>query len=313
MVVAVALAAPARAAAPLELIWNAPAECPTRDEVVAAVTRLVRKLPAEPLTAEVRIEHPHEHWLAELQASGGRRLLSGETCRALAETLVVILALSIDPGADTAAAAFPATEPAPTPSPARPPSAVAVPPAAAPPSHRTPPPAIERASFRTPLQLGGALRVFSEIGMLPGVTLGGAGALRWGNATALAELSAGALLPKTGTLERDATRGGRFSWFGGQLSGCLGFGVPEACAGIEVGRLSGDGIGVTLPEVRHALWLAPVLGVRAGLPLSSSSLFEAQLALAVPLFRAQFELEDLGPVHRPAAVSGRVGIGLRWR
>ena len=248
------------------------------------------------------------------------RLLSGETCTALSETVVVILALSIDPGADTTAASFPVEEP-PADGGPRVPAVVA-------PEERHEARAARASDDghaelprdaatpdRPSLQLAGVLRVFGELGIMPGPAFGGAVALRAQRGALSGEASAAALLPKKGTLADEDTRGGHFSWFGGQLVGCLSSisGVTLAgCVGGEIGRLSGTGTGVDVQETRHAAWFGPLLSVRTGLPLAHHAIFETELALVLPLSRPTFALEQLGEVHTPAVVSGRVGAGIRW-
>jgi hypothetical protein len=165
------------------------------------------------------------------------------------------------------------------------------------------------------VEVDGVLRVFGELGMMPRPAFGGALAVRIQRGSASGEASAVVLLPTTGTLPNDASRGGRFSWFGGQLSGCLSTGAGnrlEGCAGGEVGRLSGTGVGVDVQETRHAAWLGPLFGVRAALPVTRDATFEAQLSLVVPLLRPTFALEQLGEVHTPGVLSGRLGLGIRW-
>lgn len=106
----------------------------------------------------------------------------------------------------------------------------------------------------------------------------------------------------------------------GALALCaVPFGAPAAplrglgCVGWELGRLSGEGTRVRLPRDGAALWSAPTLDVGASLALGATSLRAgAMLTLALPLARESFVLGDLGTVHRPPGVVGRVALGLEW-
>jgi hypothetical protein len=87
----------------------------------------------------------------------------------------------------------------------------------------------------------------------------------------------------------------------------------QGCAGWELGRLSGEGTGVSSPHAGAAFWSAPRFDATLGWALGSTGLeLGAMLTLAVPLVRDDFVLGGLGSVHRPAPVVGRAALGINW-
>jgi hypothetical protein len=86
--------------------------------------------------------------------------------------------------------------------------------------------------------------------------------------------------------------------------------AAAACGGLEVGRLAGSGFGTSWDDTRASLWLAPRVGISASYALSSAVDLRAGLEGLVPLSRPVFVLENVGRVHRPAALVGRLELGL---
>ncbi|MEY4545737.1 MAG: hypothetical protein RL685_1932 [Pseudomonadota bacterium] len=86
-----------------------------------------------------------------------------------------------------------------------------------------------------------------------------------------------------------------------------------ACAGWELGQLSGIGTGVATPHERNRLWSAGRIDLDAewlvpGSPLRLGLLF----SVLVPFSRDEFILKDIGAVHQPTNVVARAGLGLGW-
>lgn len=81
------------------------------------------------------------------------------------------------------------------------------------------------------------------------------------------------------------------------------------CGGWEIGAMSGAGTGVSTSRQATALWWAPRVeaGVFWEVPASQLRV-GAQLGAAMPLNRDAFVLDEIGTVHRPAAVAARAGI-----
>jgi len=111
------------AASGLELTWSAPPSCPQRDEVEAAVARLLGagEPRSTPLTVEAAVRRTENGWTVELRTpDGAHRALRGSTCQAVTRASEVVFALMIDPlapllpvadAADVATPATPATPP----------------------------------------------------------------------------------------------------------------------------------------------------------------------------------------------------------
>ncbi len=84
-----------------------------------------------------------------------------------------------------------------------------------------------------------------------------------------------------------------------------------ACAGWELGQLSGSGTHVSTPYQQRALWSAARVDLAARWQLTPSALsVEVLLTGAAPFTRNDFILKDIGSVYRPASVVGRLGLGL---
>jgi hypothetical protein len=307
---------------PVALSWEAPAECPSRESVVATVRRLVRAMPEKPLPAQVRVTRAGDRWTAAIETPNGRRTLDAESCSVLAETVSVIIAIAVDPDAINQVGENPAFD-------EQHDAAAALPDAQRPDASRREVPTVSAAPARDARgeipsrdgtaeiwTIGLSLRALFELGILPGPAFGGTLAARaergiWG-----VELGASALLPQEGEFNDDSRFGGTLWWFAGHALGCVSPRSAlswDACLGVEVGRLSGTGFGVDVPRTGRALWFGPLTSAGARFPLGSSFSFEGRLGLALPLPRPPaFGLDGFGEVHRPATVSGRAELGIRW-
>ncbi len=259
----------------------------------------------------------------------GERDFSGPTCLAVANAAALIVALTFDPEAlarRTETVPPPPVPPVP-PAPRAPPAAVlpepAVPPAPPPPLPAPllvpPPRAAIVASVVDHARPGFAVGVLgaASAGALPGVG-GGVG----GRAGVLAggfraEVSATYWLPRTATLAGRPTAGGDFHLVAGDGSAC--YAVLRApvelapCAGLEVGKMTGTGFGVRSNGSGSALWIAPLAGAAAGLPIGQRFAARLDLAVLVPALRPPFVLASAGTVYTAGAVAGRATIGLELR
>jgi len=87
--------------------------------------------------------------------------------------------------------------------------------------------------------------------------------------------------------------------------------VALGCAGAEVGRLAGQGIGVDAPRLGRVLWLAPRAEVGAGIPLSTNLTLVARAGAAFPLSRPVFVADQAVQVHRASRVTARGTLGVQ--
>ena len=92
----------------------------------------------------------------------------------------------------------------------------------------------------------------------------------------------------------------------------MGFG---ACAGVEAGVMHATGFGVDHPGAGSEPWIAPVVGLRARVPIGDRFAMTAGGDVLVPLDRPEFLVPGVGDVYRPPAVTGRLlgGVEIRLR
>lgn len=250
--------------APVELGWQAPADCPDAAAAQAVVARLLGDAVHDPeraVRADVRIERDTTGFRARVRIDQGERELVAQSCEEIADAAALIVAMAIDPRIGGAGEPTAIPEPPPT---IDPPAAVPIattPPAEAIAIERPappPPPRPRRARPRAILRAGGgvgigAVRAASAVTMLA-VAIAGR---RW-----RVELDGAAWLPRTRP-GPDATGIRVVGWSVG-LRGC---GSPVAarvevpiCAGVRAGALHGRGVGDLDAHRRRVPWIAATLG-----------------------------------------------------
>jgi hypothetical protein len=296
-----------------ELVLNEPAACITADELSFRVERALG-MPlggAEAVQLSVHVQAEPSGFGAQLgvvrAGVRGERALHAPSCEELSESLVVAIVVAI--GAEESP---PPPPPAPPP-PAAPPSTTA-PPAA----EEAPPPsaAPESGAGLGPSIVGSAWMI-ADTGTLPapGIGAGVGVTLGWPR---LQLRAVGTLLPeREGNLNASAgSPGASIGLLAGSAMGCVSLGsfpswvALAACAGWELGQLSGSGTHVSTPYQQSALWSAARLDLASRWALTSVLSLELQLTAVAPFTRDAFILKDLGSVYRPASVLGRLGLGL---
>lgn len=304
-------AAPAAAAA--ELALAEPASCTTRDELSFRVERLLGQPLAqvEAMQLSVRIEPSRAGYDARLHVSRpadvapGTRALHAASCAELTEALALAIVVAI--GADPE----PSLPAGPAPTPPDPPALPEAEPVA-PTDKPTAAPTTGPAWF-------GAAWMVADTGTLPAPGLGvalGVG-LSWPDVQLRV---VGTVLPeREGFLQlADASPpGASIGLLAGSVAACVPFAVKSsalglsACAGWELGQLSGSGTHISTPFHQRRFWSAPRFDVAGRWALSETALaLEMLVTAAAPLTRDDFVVEGLGSVHRPANVVGRLGLGL---
>jgi hypothetical protein len=333
----VGLARPARAA---ELVVSGPAPCPDTAELAFRVERaLGTPLDAAALLRlRVRFEAVGgAGYRARLAVEssdgavpGSERELNARECGPLGDAVAVAIALALgaseaapeasprseaavrEPSARVASGSAASGEPALGAQPPAPSRAAAAAPEPAAPSDE--PAAQERARFTPALTLSAV----GDVGSLPGAGVGvGVGAeLGWERlalrATGTLFLDRHVALPGAGETALGADMGLAL----GALSVCSTLLRPAraavfVCAGWELGRLEAVGTGVLTPRREGTLWSAPRVDAGVDWAAGGGPLrLVAQVTAAAPLERDDFYLRDLGSVHRPPAMAGRLSLGV---
>lgn len=328
------------AAPAIDLRWDPPAGCPDRAAVMGELAAtLADSAVSDELVVQATVTAPAEapEWRLRLVFSGagtGERRLEGESCDALAKSAVLVIAMVYDPlfvpPTPPPAPPPPTVRPAPpqpavpvSPPPSAPPPAVPSVPAPRPPPvlgtpYRPPP----RSSAPSRPRLGFRLGALATLGPLPRAAAGleGGFIVRWRQATLSAR---GAYLPAVRRrLDARPDAGGDIEQWTAGAQGCLSVwsaGAPprlgsillRSCAAFDAGQLRAQGFGVDAPGSGTALWLAPEAGVALDVHLLSWLLLDLEVGLAVPILRPAFVLNNVGDVHQPGPVGGRLGLGVQ--
>jgi hypothetical protein len=299
-----------------ELSWDGPTDCAAAEQLSFEVERALGT-PLESaghLQFHVRVESAESTTSARLRVSSEvpgevskERLLVASDCSKLVDTLAVAISLAI--GASEAKQAPPAPEARLA---ATPPRSPAPPPA--PIDAGVPEPPESDAPGNTP-ELAALVAAVADQGSLPAPALGASLglALAWERAT----LRALGTLFVDQSVEVTADRGAELDLIFGTLQACTNvlsasstFSLP-LCLGMDIGALSGVGVGIPRPRRASMVWLAPRIdaGVFWDIPdtrLGVGALF----TVAAPLNRDEFVLDRIGTVHRPSRVVGRASFGI---
>jgi len=298
-------AAAAQESAPrFELGWRAPAECPEEAAFRALVLRLAGDgaRPETELVAKVDIERNEaERFKLTLQTQSdgqsGTRVLEASSCSAVVDAAALTLALILNPEAVVEARAEPASEPR-----------VAPPPPPAPKREPVAPSPGPRVRFVGGAGLGVVVGEMPSVG--PDVALG----LGLGVGDAWAWLWASYSPEQHASVEDRPDAGGSL-WLASALTlGCWDVEnsslVVAPCIGLELSRLQGTGEGITDPQDAAIHWTSPAFGLTVQGDLARRLALRLSALGFVPLERPRLFLEEIGDVHRPAPIAGRVRLSL---
>jgi hypothetical protein len=284
--------------------WMAPPECPTREWLLAEVSRLLGRPPDERVPPAMRVQGevthvqgaPYRVFLRTEAADGtGERTLEDPACIRVAEAAAVVIALAIDPGAVVQ------TENR---------------------ARGAQPPSVPQRAAR----FAAAPLIAADFGTLPRPRLGlGLLAALLAGRTVRAEVAATSWLPEDIPAGGGVPGGAHVRMlFLGNMRACAAGAEREmdvgGCLGIEAGALEAIGFGISRPATTVGLWLAATIGptlwwnVTDYLSLRVGG--EAALAPVVPEFtvRAQTVASraDLY-VYRPPWIVGRAAMALELR
>ena len=320
----------------LTLDWSAPPGCPDSAAVRSRVESLLGASVEAKLRHSIlvrgRVVQGEQGARVDLGTSEegvqGERTIEGATCEEVGSAAALVIALSIDPDAvrahspnvGVASFAPPPVDAAPGDAPPMPPTLATSPPAS------VPAPALTHPSETIPAGTSNAMglvdaRAELDVGALPHPSLGLGLGTGFATGRVRGELDVRYFLPRFASAPEQPgkpTRGADVSLLVATASGCYAV-VPapvevDACAGVETGALAARG-----KEFDHATtelrpWLAAVgslgLAVRALPPFA----LRADLGFSVPFGRSPVGFRDnagdFEEIYRPAAISGRAGIGL---
>jgi hypothetical protein len=222
------------------------------------------------------------------------RELVASSCAELADAAAVAIAMTVRSRAELAPPPVPPPAPPASPAPLPTPVVTRAPAAPAP-----------------PLAFAAGLAVVGDGGALPnpglGVELGASLRLRRLRLRVAGTVLASQVTHATGNA------GGEFRLIFGSAEGCLAQPVGRTtllgCAGFEVGRLSGEGVGVFQPRLGDARWQAALAELGLSIPVAARVAVVVRAGGAVPLSRPQFVVDGAIPVHRPASLTARVALG----
>lgn len=316
---------------PIDLVWRVPPGCPDRAEIEADVAALVGSAPPQ---QRIRVEGvverlPDGRWSLHLSSGAANealrsRELTAASCQALATAAATLAAIQVNPRAAIGAAEATTPREEGEEGPAEPKATTDAKPNGAAKTERStaradsesrgersvpvavPTGAHERRRFGAAAFAGGSLGAVGS--PAPGV----GGALVW--APPAGRIEAYGFWSPSREIGSSGGNAGDFSLFAAGARGCLMWGSgPVAigpCAGAEVGRITGVGVGPNVfePTTRHRFWLASSLG---GLVTVHEGALggRLQIDLVAPLTRDRFIVDGSDAVHRPEPVGVRLLAG----
>jgi hypothetical protein len=309
-------AADDKAADGAALDWRAPAACPTRADVLWHVTNLAESEALRWKRFErirATIERQASGWVLALEfvASGGirRRTMSSAHCADLAEAaaVVIVLALRSDAAASddwkalnasTVSSSASTPELGPSPTAPKPPELELREPAAA-----------DATGERVPLTLAAEAEAAIDPNTLGATAFGAAAGVSLG----LGRFSTtvyGAAFPSA-TTELGAAQSVALALWAGGLRGCYRWGRGlDACAMMELGQVSAEGVGLARASEVRDLWATPGLSVAFSAAPFDGWGITTRLSAFHPLVRGRYRVDEGETVHRLPAVGMRAALGI---
>jgi hypothetical protein len=309
----------------MALEWTAPSGCPTKHDVEARVTRLVAKPSAPPhdkmRARSVVSKDDTGAFKGEVElaiaAQSSKRRVKGESCEAVVDAIVLILAIAIDPDAALAA---PQPEPALAPTPpdvSAPAVAIASPvvDAPVPPSRDVPPSHLPPAAAPTTARGTHAALAISALadsgffGPAPGVEL----SVGLHRRHLVLEAAGAWLAPAKASLDGKPNEGASAWTAQAGARAC----VPLFDASIDVAPCAGasalwivaSGYGSDAPASGTGFVLLPSAGGRLTARLTSRIALRLGIDAELPLNRPRFVIDNSGTVVHTPVASARLAAG----
>jgi hypothetical protein len=307
--------------ASIELEWDAPSDCPSKEAVLGRITELLQGPPTTEAIVRARASRlgPRDWRMAltmRVGGSSGERTLRASSCEELADTAALVVALAIDPARVAAHEARVSAEQGDASAP--PAGADAAPaPDAGPSSPSVQPEAIPSADTQPPSSAFVGERVTVGNGVAPGIVGGGSLLVGWEHGPWRLDLAGVAWSPRRQSLDGASSVGGRFTSYEGALRGCVRIArlvaEPFACAGAEIALIEAQGYGIDHPSSSARAWIGPTAGLALAWVLAPSWRLAADLSAAMPLSRPTFVIDVDRTTYRPAVLSVQSGVGLELR
>jgi hypothetical protein len=296
------------------LEWRAPAACPTRADVLWHVGNLadsqeLRWRRFERIRAGVERRGAGWGLALEFVASGGirRRTMTSAHCADLAEAaaVAIVLALRTDaaPSDDwqalNASTAARASEPE-----------LAPPPALPEPAEPLREPAVADADAESePLTIAAEAEAVIDPNTLGPAALGASAGVSLGLGRFSTALYAAAF--PSATTELGASQSVALALWTGGLRGCYRWGRGlDACALMELGRVSAEGVGLVRASEARDVWATPGLSVAfTAVPFEGWGI-TTRLSAFHPLVRGRYRVDEGTTVHHLPAVGFRAALGI---
>jgi hypothetical protein len=280
------------------LEWSAPSGCPSREQMEERIARLVGegKRARETVRARALVVSDAAGTLRadlELSTSGqpSTRHVEGDSCAAVSDAIVLIIAVAIDP--EALAAPAPAHEPTP------PPPAAEAPRSAAPVPERHPFFASASARF--------------DVASLPAPAFGGELAVGFNPRHVDVEVGAALLASARATLDARPNEGADIRLIDLGARGC--YEVLDAsfdigpCAGLHARWMSAHGFGSDTPADATAVFGVATLGALAKARLSARLTLRLSTEAGLPLSRPSFLIDTAGTVYQAPKAALRIALG----
>ncbi|HET6585722.1 MAG TPA: hypothetical protein VFG69_19825 [Nannocystaceae bacterium] len=312
----------------VEIEWNAPLGCPSRESVDDALRTGLRKPTTEAIRVRADVAANEAGFAADVVVETGwgasRRHIEAGDCTSIADTTVLIAVIAADPLAIAIGDAAPLLHSVPPPSPAPVPASaptIAEDPVVklgAPPFDLGPEPAPVRARRRVAPPRG-LVRIEGAFGLglvpQPSGAVGGAIGVLWRHA----ELGITALWwPPRLTARSDSGAVARIGLVGVGPYGCGFLGTRAwsvgMCGAVEAGVMTGQGIHVRDPKTRSRPWVGLSLGPRLRWSPRPRIGLVAGLEGVAVVYRSKFVVQNEGDLYR-AGIAGfrlRLGLEVRW-
>ncbi|WAS99263.1 hypothetical protein [Nannocystis punicea] len=297
----------------LELRWPEQAGCPTRAEVEAIALRLADGQSPQPVAAEALLSADADGFTLQLHVRDGageqRRTLQSPRCEALADATAVILAVAAAP-LDVAARLL---DPPPPPPPSDPLELDLVPAPSPSPSQSPLSPPPSKPPVRRP---GLAVGFGAAAGLGPtarfAAGLSGNLSLVWRRVRL--DLRGSGWLPSPLHDADHPSAGATLRLAAGAVRGCPRLVrrtlALELCAGVELGALRAEGVGLTSIERTRGLWAAGLLAPGLQWRPLRWLVLGVEVEALVAFTRRSYAIRDGGVFHVVPPAGVRLGGGI---